>query len=284
MKTRYYYLSILLLSLIFVSCSSEDDDTNPGTDPGNTERMEVEIVASKTRLRLFEPTEIAITNSQQYWYYDSIVWSIPEIFKDVSGGNHFLHWFTQSFYLPGEYTASLAGYKDGKISSTDTVRITVQDNGDFLGLNWNDLTTYEPFNFLKYNTRNEIEYSIDMSINKEPVEYVKLKYQFGNNYSNEEEWKELHKNSKKKYYDYIVSFYGEPIFYYTNSDIRESDLIEEYNERFSIGLNEIDTYTEYVPVAIWETSATYICLIGSIKSGMETEINYFKVIAQPKIK
>ncbi|MDU1904194.1 MAG: fimbrillin family protein [Dysgonomonas sp.] len=284
MKTQFSISTIFILCLGFISCSNEDDlGSNPDPNPNPKEElMEVELSVSKTQLRLFELTQISITDSRQYSYYDSIVWSIPDVFKDASTINSSLLSFGQSFYLPGEYKVSLSGYKDGKVASSDTVNISVENTGDFLGLRWNELTAYEPFNFLKRTSQRDIIHSIHMDIINDPVQFIKLRSY--PNYSNEENWALFHKNSREEYYNYITSLYRDALFTFSGNDISKSDLSEEYNKRFTVSLEEIESNSIYIPVAIWETPFTYISLVGSIKSGIETDINYFRVVAQPRIR
>lgn len=282
MKIQHSFLSVLILSILLLSCS-DDGNTDPGTDT-DKEVVELEMLVTKTQLRLFEPTDIGIADLRPYSAYDSIVWSIPGVFKDVSMSNSTLLYFTQSFHLPGDYKASVSGYKEGEVISADTVGISVDNSGDFLGLEWSNIANYQPFNYLKRTAKDNIEYLINMSIVDNPVLFVKMDYQFGTDYLSEQEWIAFHKHTKKEYYDYIVSLYGNPVFNYTNDDISQSNLTEEYNSRFTVRLYEIEQNSVYVPVTIWETPTAYIALVGSIKSGIETEINYFKVIAQPIIK
>jgi hypothetical protein len=280
MKRNTFLSFVAIVCISLFSCSSDNDFSDDGKDPDPSENvLDLKLLVSSYNLNLFEQTELRFKvhpNGMDYTW-DSLVWNIPGIFKNVSTPSHYLWLYGQSFYLPGNYEATLQLYKDGVIISADTAKIKVNLSGDFLGLSWNKEGSETVFNFL--SSENNLYLNPVYKGGDSP--YILLDYNV-RDWVDEDEWRKRHAESRFFLYDYITGLYGKSIFNFEGEDIKQTPLVDKYNERFKTSLDSITQYSSFVPVAIWETDKSNIALVGSVKSGIETDINYYQVIAEPR--
>lgn len=84
--------------------------------------------------------------SQQYQYYDSIVWSSdqhPDTYRVFEQTNNSMYLTTQwgsHFFDTGKHTVYLTGYRNGDTVHSDSVTFELKDR-DFLGFAWSKCST-----------------------------------------------------------------------------------------------------------------------------------------------
>lgn len=300
---KIIYLLICILPILSAGCSDNSDDDDIGVaPPGEKEEIpEPILIVSSDQIGLFELTNIGIRlkNSDSYnfdfgsslgaslvlsSYYDSLVWNIKNIMSHTSTPNSSRISMGQSFILPGEYKIYIDGYIDGEVYSTDTTIVYVGAAKDFLSIRWSeDNTEKEFFNFLN----PALNYFIDLKYYSETDPHAILTcrpYEYGGKYG-DEEFLSILKSTREYLYNYITGLYGEPLLSYEGEDLGQASFENEYDARFKTPLNEHERdgiYFKDVPLVIWETPRTYICLLASLYDSTEPEITFYKIIAEPR--
>lgn len=80
------------------------------------------------------------------------------------------------------------------------------------------------------------------------------------------------------FYNYLTELYGSPKLVYTGMDIRDTDLVDEFNTRFVYSFD----YAPY-PEMIWETPTAYICMLRAYtRSEVAKHRGIVRIIAQPR--
>lgn len=271
MKKLFIAYFVCAVCILFYSCSN--DDNEPFVDPGDSVKEEIKGTASLTEMNLYEMSKLSI--SEYPTNFDSIKWEVPGIFEKMSVPSNGILSIGQSFALPGNYNFILTGYKENKVSASDTVKIRVKGLKDFLSIEWNN-PSKEYFNFI---SRQE-NYVLDLKYVENENPYALLDYGVWNVSEHEDGAKHAYAAARGILKEYITDIYGEPQYLYEGEDISDSPLITEYTSRFKTSLDGIDKYlTPYIPLAIWETTKSYISLIGFANID---EYNYYMVIAEPR--
>lgn len=292
--------TLLLLTIMFAiilsnySCSSDDSDIipEPSPKPEKEEIDHIQLNAYPSVVDLFEVSEVRISTQKVEFgiligfylqtMFDSVRWDMPDVFTNLSKDGQMLMSTGHSFCLPGKYKMAASGYKDGKIVSTDTAYIQVVSNKDFMGLNWKDDNKENKF----FNYMSEVENF-----------YVPFTYYWKNTEYALIEYKPYEANANDRYLiyakgriylsDMITKIYGEAKHKYDGEDILKSPLLAEYQNRFKTSLEDLNSHKDItaMPLVIWETSSTYIALIG-MKSTEEGPYAYqsFEIIAEPHNK
>ena len=286
---RLLILACIALPITFISCDSGSDDIDdpegptvcPNPDPKPKFYPAFSMWMSKPEVNLFERTKLAIYSddlqgvNHLLQYYDSITWDIPGVYHKLSTFSSFLISTEQSFCLPGDYDIILSGYFDGVKIKSDTTRVKTFAKGDFLNIYWSDNEKFDDY----YNSYwEDKEKGFNLNLKYFPDElapYVILKYNPSGDY--------LRKMPRAKGYlgDYITKLYGTKKFSFDSEDISKTDLIDKYNERFVMALNNILGTANFYPVAIWDTPKSHIALIGLWDDGHALGYHY-RVIAEPK--
>lgn len=284
-------LVFISICIIVGSCAKEE-----GSDPLEVERPAFEdtlvFTASAQTLGLFENITFDIKTNQKdnekggLAYYigtrlDSVIWELPGIFNETYVGNRMPISLEQSFYLPGKYQAKVTGYRDSLAVSKDSAVVEIKLDGDFIGINWDiedEEITSRSFKFVSLAKGFTLE--LFHSLTESP--YMLLSYKI-NDYSGRDKYKEEIDATRPFFYNYITTLYGESASNYDGTDVTKTPLGNEYAERFKNTLTGSATDSiPYYPLALWDTPACHIALIGSAPSASgEISISYYKIIAEP---
>lgn len=282
-------LTVSLLGLLTVSCSADRESLmeepasqpQPVTNDANIAEIGLRLSVDKSQGNIFESFIFKLEQNNQSVYFgnltqylDLLVFRISDtegqkiIFEKHENGNQGTIQFNHHFYYPGHYTASIEGYKNGKIVFTDKKDVTVSDTRDFLAVNWDNFTA----------TENSIGYFNAVSDNR--IAFFNGFDQMNPYVVMSNSWNSLNPNStveiaqkdKEFFYNYLVKYYSAP----TYSENGSVDLKNVYLQHFKKAIKN------NVPVQIWLTSKNNIALI---KSFSETDASVFygyRVIAEPK--
>lgn len=277
---------LFTLTLIFtglISCSNDDyndygGDNNEGNEtPEEKPYAKVSLEASKSMINIYEWTKISISlDYSSMVSHDSVVWELPGIYTHVSKDGSFLYSMSQTFNLPGHYKFSATAFKNGEVLASDTAFIEVTDRRDFLGINWNSTESIKKGE-LHFNS--EVEgYYLPQEFNASENPYNILHF-VPDNFN----YEELAPKSRKLFYDYITDLYEKAKFTYEGTDVSQSPLTDEYNNRFvhPLGIIYGDGF-EYYPLAIWETSKSNIALIAYYSPTYDESIIEYLIIAEPR--
>jgi len=282
MKIRMPIIKTLMLSLLIgmLSCSGSEDENGiqicpPGT---NEPYAKVTLGANPVNVKLYEFSEIRISTEKSYDIsFDSVVWDMPGIFREVSKDGYILISMSQGFCLPGEYEVTASAFSKGDTLAVGSVKIFVSDNlGDFLGINWSSKESIG---------RGEIHYTSAIDNYSLFLEYVSgdpyALLHFKADTNDDEKYIEANTASRKLLSDYITKLYGKAQKVYEGEDITQSTLIGDYNALFSKDLNAIYHGVPFFPLALWQTDRANIALIA-YNEGIHS-CSIFKIIAQPLI-
>ncbi|MDR0431550.1 MAG: hypothetical protein LBH58_13910 [Tannerellaceae bacterium] len=280
-------VAIIGISILAVSC--EKNETDVPERPAFEDALFLSV--SNQQVGLFEQLSFDIKTLQKdnekggLAYYlgthlDSVKWELPDILDESYTGVKMPVKHLQCFYLPGKYKARITGYRDSLAISSDSVELEVKPSGDFLGIEWANEEDATMRNFKFVSLVKGFTLNLTYTLTEEP--YILLSYRI-NNYLGREEYKEEMAAVRPFLHHYITSLYGECRFNYEGEDITQSPLKKEYEKRF------LNTFADssgsepyYYPLAIWDTPACHVALIGSAPSQTgEISISYYKVIAEP---
>lgn len=258
MEKLFYVFFITL----FFSCSDKDNGVLPSvdTEEGDLENIiPLKLGVKEARSDIFEGVEFNLFPDKYFGVlslmdiYDSITWNVLNIdgsMKILEQGTRYAtsyRYWSHHFYLPGEYKTYLLGYKDNKmIYCSDTVKVEITNEKDFLCYNWKDIkgsighaTSY--LDFLK-----EYEFvTYEGMFQNVPFVNVLL-------YDKEKKDKlGFLEKSKNILIDYINTLYSTSPVYTDKDDI----FLEKYNELFTYKAKNT------VPCCVWITSKSKIVLV-----------------------
>lgn len=279
-------LALSVAGLLLFSCSeTEIMDTNPTetqikNDPNITD-LGLKITADKSSANIFEGVIFKLTQKNQSIYFgalanylDVLVFRISDtegekvIFQKLQNGNSGTISFNHNFYYPGNYTAIIEGFKDGKKIYTDQTSINVSDNNDFLAVNWNGFTSTNSsigyINTLQNNTlsfKNRFE-------NQHP--YVIVRNMWDNMYSYSDS--QIKQMDKEYLYNYLVKYYSNPTYSEGNGN---TDLKSIYTQNFKKSINNDN------PANIWITTKNKIALMKEYDSNNSSLFEGYHIIAEP---
>ncbi|MDH6306593.1 hypothetical protein M2459_003318 [Parabacteroides sp. PF5-5] len=291
MKIRMF-LPVMLIAYLLaccISCAKEEGNTTPEERLPFTDTVTFSV--SPVRLNLFEKTDYAIYKKDKngdrinitynlMTQLDSLIWDTPEVFYDVCNIDKMIVSREQSYYLPGTYKTVISLYRDSSMILTESVEVTVELVGDFLGIDWEeDALLSNRYNYVS-NVKN---FTLGLSYIQDEVAPLALLGYWINNYNGREEHLAQLASIRPFFYDYITLLYGKSAFLYEGDDLSQSPLHTEYEKRFSYPLEELFPDISYFPLAIWDTDSSHIILIGSLPGDPGVlEISNYYVLAEPR--
>lgn len=282
-------LTASLLGLLTVSCSTDMENMieEPASQPqpvinnANIAEIGLRLSVDKTQGNIFEGFIFKLEQNNQSVYFgnltsylDLLVFKISDtegqkiMFEKHENGNQGTIQFNHNFYYPGNYTASIEGYKNGKIIFTDKKDVTISDTRDFLAVNWNNFTA----------TANSIGYFNAVSDNRiaffngfdQMNPYVVMSNSW--NSLNPNSTTEIAQKDKEFLYNYLVKYYSAPAY----SENGTADLKTVYQQHFKKAIKND------VPVNIWLTSKNNIALIKNFSETDPSVFYGYRVVAEPK--
>lgn len=279
-------LALSVAGLLLFSCSeTEIMDTNPTETPikndPNITDLGLKITADKSSANIFEGVIFKLTQKNQSIYFgalanylDVLVFRISDtegekvIFQKLQNGNSGTISFNHNFYYPGNYTAIIEGFKDGKKIYTDQTSVNVSDNNDFLAVNWNGLpatgTSIGYTNTLQKNTLgfyNGLE-------NQHPFVTVTNIWDNMQSYSDSQ----IKQMDKEYLYNYLVKYYSNPTYSEGNGN---TDLKNIYNQNFKKSIKND------IPVDIWITAKNKIALMKQHSTTDPSSFYGYIITAEP---
>ncbi|MEC3876297.1 hypothetical protein [Chryseobacterium salviniae] len=259
--------TLSLAGLLFFSCSeTEIMDTNPTeeaqikNDPNLTD-LGLKITADKSSANIFEGVIFKLTQKNQSIYFgaladylDILVFRISNtegekiIFQKFTNGNSGTISFNHNFYYPGNYTATIEGFKDGKKIYTDQTSVNVSDNNDFLAVNWNGFTaTGTSIGYTNTLQKNMLVFYNGFE-NQHPFVTVTNTWDNMQGYSDSQ----IKQMDREYLYNYLVKYYSNPTYSEGNGNI---DLKNIYNQNFKKSIKND------IPVNLWITAKNKIALM-----------------------
>ncbi|AZA57573.1 hypothetical protein [Chryseobacterium shandongense] len=279
-------LALSVAGLLLFSCSeTEIIDTNPTetqikNDPNLTD-LGLKITADKSSANIFEGVIFKLTQKNQSIYFgalanylDVIVFRISNtegekvIFQKLPNGNSATISFNHNFYYPGNYTAIIEGFKDGKKIYSDQTSVNVSDNNDFLAVNWNGFISTGPSvgytNTLQKNTLvfyNGFE-------DQHPFVTVTNMWDTMQSYSDSQ----IKQMDKEYLYNYLVKYYSNPTYSEGNGN---TDLKSIYTQNFKKSIKND------IPVNIWITAKNKIALMKQHSATDPSSFYGYIITAEP---
>lgn len=285
MKNWFYFL---FTALIFSSCSEIDnsvlgkDDKDDKENGGGSGEVENEILALNLNVKddqnnIFDLVEFNIvpertmTIADLEEHYDSLVWRVAElagsykVFEYTNHSTSFKFQWSHNFFLPGEYTTFLLGYKNDEVIYSDTIPVKITEDKDFLGYNWKDIngsighsTGYvdvllEDKEFVTYQDIHQGIPSVKLSLWSRGRQDEQVFIQ----------------ESEKILSDYITSLYSSPTY-----NLTDDTLLEKYNSLFTH--KKENAY----PQCIWLTSKSKIVLLKCYDK-IFTKYFEYEIYAEP---
>lgn len=278
MKT---YLSLLLFFIVFVACSDRTEVLSEDKEKSSPPFAKLSLKTKQSEVNIFdmvnfyiEPTakdkEISMYDLKMS--YDSLVVKtkgendrIPILDIKENSVKLKLTW-SNHYYLPGNYTAYLYGYKSNKVVLKDSVNLDIRNNKNFLNTNWKDFSAGWNIGYL--NSITPYYFSIwGQKTGNTPSLNLLSRWDIPNS-SDNPFYNDQNKNILK---NYITRLYNKPRY-----TIEADGALEKvFNDNFQAGLNDER------PLAIWFTSSTKIALIEYVP--FPSVVNY-KIYAEPVTK
>lgn len=282
-------LKLSVIGFLVVSCSGDDqqiEDLKPAEtvviNDQDITNLELKISADKTQGNIFESFVFQLSQKNSNWYFsnldehlDSLVFKMAEtqetkkIFDKKSNGNSGISKFGHHFYLPGNYTAGILGYKNGNIIYKNQVSLKVTNSNDFLAINWNnfqasnDSTGY-------HNSLLKNHLSLYSSFeNNYPYVIMRNSWDNFSDYTSDQ----ISQKDKEYLYSYINQIYSAPQY----SEANTSNLKNVYLQNFKKSINND------VPVSIWITAKNKIALIKEYSKTNPAQFYGYRIIAEPNI-
>lgn len=184
--------------------------------------------------------------------YDSLVWLCSntnqryKILEHSGNSTHFVWQWSNSFFLPAEYETVLLGYKNNQVITSDTVSVNITNKRDFLGYNWEDVTSTSKISTGYHSVFSKGYDFATYSVVSDGAPLLSLFLSRTNN-DNEATFAQ---KSRQILLDYINSLYGAPAYAGDNTQL----LSESYN---TFKNKEEGT----TPECIWVTTKSRIALI-----------------------
>ncbi|MFY1046230.1 hypothetical protein [Chryseobacterium sp. GP-SGM7] len=279
-------LKISLIGFLIVSCSDADDQVvnltsteTPIVNDPELVKMGLKITANQNEGNIFESFIFKLEQKNQSFYYgelanhlDSLVFKISDykrtrkLFINYANGNSGTTQFNHNFYYPGNYNASILGYKNGKIIYKDAIDLKVTDNKDFFVIDWNNFTANLPQSYFNALSNNSLVF-YNRYENNNPYVCVMGSWDNYITYTSDQ----IQEMDKEVLYNFIVKYYQQPI-YTENSPI----IKDVYNQNFK------KTIQNNIPVCIWMTAKNKIALIKEYSLTYPNQPFTYKIIAEPR--
>ncbi len=264
-----YLIYLIVITLFFPSCS---DSNNDSQETPNQIIIDLKLKAEQTTGNIFDLFVFNLYSEKGFTLfdisntYDSLVWKIPNLGSfHLLTKNTFTHQWSQVFFLPGEYTTILLGYKENKIITSDSIEINIlKKNTDFLYFNWENVkksqgsTAYadilaKDYTFATYQSLNDSIPSVTLFLLNE----------------GKSDEKTFAQKSGEILSGYITSLYSEPTYTTKQNEL----LLEEYDKLFR------DRRKGSKPLSIWITSKSRIVLYSY--SDEYREYEEYRIHAEP---
>jgi len=279
-------LKISLIGLFLISCSETDEqiaDLTPAetpivNDPALT-NMGIKLSVDKTGGDIFDSFIFKLEQKNQSIYFgdldqhlDSLVFKVSEIkgtkrlFEKIESGNLGITKFNHNFYLPGNYTASILGYKSGKIIYKDDIGLKVSDTKDFLVTNWDNFSVNTPTGYYNALGKNSMVLYNKLE-NGHPYISVTNSWDNINAYTPDQ----IKSMDKDFLYNYFVKLYSAPQYSETNTP----DLKDIYLQNFKKSIQND------IPVSIWITPKNKIALMKEYSANNPSQFYGYRIISEP---
>lgn len=279
-------LKIALLGFFFISCSEKDDqmeaivsnETSIVNDP-DLENMGIKISVSQKEGNIFQSFIFKLEQKNQSIYYgeltkhlDSLIFKVSDynktkkLFENFENSNSGTTQFNHNFYFPGNYNASILGYKNGKIIYKDAIDLKVSDNKDFFVTDWNNFSANTPIGYINALSKNSLAFQNSYE-NSNPYISVTNYWDNFNDYTTDQ----IQQMDKDYLYNFLVKFYQLPQYTESSSSIKDV-----YNQNFK------KTIQNDVPVYIWITSKNKIAVMKQYSVTNPTVFYGYRIIAEPK--
>ncbi|WP_066435828.1 hypothetical protein [Chryseobacterium sp. CCH4-E10] len=279
-------LALSVAGLLLFSCSeTEIIDTNPTetqikNDPNLTD-LGLKITADKSSANIFEGVIFKLTQKNQSIYFgalanylDVIVFRISNtegenvIFQKLPNGNSATISFNHNFYYPGNYTAIIEGFKNGKKIYSDQTSINVSDNNDFLAVNWNGFTsTGTSVGYTNTLQKNTLVFYNGFE-DQHPFVTVTNMWDNMQSYSDSQ----IKQMDKEYLYNYLVKYYSNPTYSEGNGN---TDLKSIYTQNFKKSIKND------IPVNIWITAKNKIALMKQHSATDPSSFYGYIITAEP---
>jgi hypothetical protein len=279
-------LALSVAGLLLFSCSeTEIIDTNPTetqikNDPNLTD-LGLKITADKSSANIFEGVIFKLTQKNQSIYFgalanylDVIVFRISNtegekvIFQKLPNGNSATISFNHNFYYPGNYTAIIEGFKNGKKIYSDQTSINVSDNNDFLAVNWNGFTsTGTSVGYTNTLQKNTLVFYNGFE-DQHPFVTVTNMWDTMQSYSDSQ----IKQMDKEYLYNYLVKYYSNPTYSEGNGN---TDLKSIYTQNFKKSIKND------IPVNIWITAKNKIALMKQHSATDPSSFYGYIITAEP---
>lgn len=279
MKTLF----TLLLVILFTSCAHDakeivPDIPEPEQPEVSSNNYKFKLVATENKGNIFHLFEFFLLNedekgldvsfSELKQIYDSITWTSSEqkgrmkVFSIETGNSYsgckLVSLWSHTFYLPGEYETHLLCYKNHKVVHSDTLKIEVMNEKDFLMYDWDEVKASDETSISFNNALDDTRTLLAFRLMHGDTPGIRLYLQ--QTIDDDNEFTEL---SNQFLYDYISSIYQQPEYG------READnLMEKYQELF------LEKDDDSMPQAIWLTPKSKIVLLTRERDGLKRTFIY----------
>lgn len=276
-----------LIGLFLISCSTADEQIEDliSAEPTiindeNLTKLGLKISTDKNEGNIFETFQFKLNQNNQSFYFgiledhlDSLVFKMSDsqttkkLFEKSESGNSGVTSFNHNFYYPGNYSASILGYKNSKVIYKDQVSIKVTDKNDFLTVNWNNFAqSNHSIGYQNSLLKNSLSL---YSAFENGYAYVMV----GNMWNSTSNLSQDQINQKDRdyLYNFLVKFYAAPQY----SEVIAGDLKSVYLQNFKKAINND------IPVNIWITAKNRIALMKEYSKTNSAQFYGYRIIAEP---
>jgi len=250
-------------------------DVDGGENP-ESKVIDLKIKANHNKANIFEPIEFGLYCEDGFTLfelretYDSITWTVPELGRihlfEYEEGNDWnsttikFGW-TNNFFFPAKYETVLSCYKDDKLITSHTLMVDIENNKDFLGYNWDEVTTSSTISSGYHDAFGKYDFITDKNIENgipSAVLYMWKTKDYCENSSLKE---------RETFYSQMTSLYGKP---------QDSEKVKEiYTELFKNKPEQSE------PKDIWLTPKSQIVLLEYIDDVYD--FPQYKIQAEPRV-
>lgn len=280
-------LKISLLGIFFISCSDRDEQIeNPATtetpivNNPDVVNLNLKFSVDKNEGNIFDPFKFILEQDNQSFYLgnlapylDSLVLKVSDIketkklFERHESGTSGTTKFAHHFSLPGTYSADILGYKNGKITYKDGLKLSVANNKDFLNTNWNNFTTTpHSVGYVDVLSKTYLAFYNGYE-NSNPFILIQVSRNSYNDYTADQ----IKQLDRDFLYNYFVKLYSTPQYYEANT----SDLKDIFTQNFKKSLKN------NIPVSIWITPKNKIALMKEYSNTNSSQFYGYIIIAEP---
>lgn len=279
-------LTISVFGFFLLSCSGTDEQIaglnqeETIINDENLTKLGIKLTVDKAQGNIFESFQFKLDQKNQSSYFgeleyhlDSLVFKLSDsqitkkLFQKLENGNLGITTFNHHFYFPGEYSASILGYKKNKVIYKDQITIYVTDKYDFLTTNWSNFqTSGNSIGYTNALLKNNLSFYSAFEGNYPYVSVMNL----WNDYSNISS-DQIKQKDREYLYNYLVKFYSAPQY----SESNTANLKDKYLQNFKKLINND------IPVNIWITSKNRIALMKEYSKTNSAQFYGYRIIAEP---